>query len=102
MLEEDGGDHDLSAPPALLMEIMEARERLEHCSSKEEAEVVLTEMRTASQECLRTMDEVLRMGGGKDELVALAIRLRYLHRTQEEARSVMHRLEDSHSGPSVR
>lgn len=93
-LEEEGGDDRTPVPPAFLMEIMETRESLEQCSSKEEAEAKLSEASATVGKCLREMDEVLKAGGGKDELADAAVRLRYLNRIEDEARSVMHRLDD--------
>lgn len=99
-LEEEGDGEGPSAPPQLLMEVMETREQLEHCSSRDEAAKILAETQAAIHECLETMDQELKVGGGKDELVAPAIRLRYLYRIEEEARSVGYRLEDASSNPS--
>lgn len=100
-LEEEGAEDGPPVPPSFLMEIMETREHLEACSSKEQAEATLTETRAAAAECLKAMDEALKAGGGKDELADSAMRLRYLHRIEEEARNVMHRLEDAHARTSA-
>lgn len=98
-LEE--GDDTRPVPPDFLMEIMETRESLEECESTDEAERILTEATAAIDECLRGMDEALKAGGDGHELEDAAVRLRYLHRIQDEARSVMHRLEDERSRPST-
>ncbi|CAB1116327.1 unnamed protein product [Ectocarpus sp. CCAP 1310/34] len=100
-LEKEGEDDRTSVPMDFLMEVMETREALEECSSKEEAEAVLSETSAAVEECLSGMDEVLKAGGGKDELSDAAVRLRYLYRIEDEARRVMHRLEDSLAGPTA-
>lgn len=100
-LEEDGEDDRTSVPMDFLMEVMETREALEECSSKEEAEAILAETSAAVEECLRGMDEVLKAGGGKDELSDAAVRLRYLYRIEDEARRVMHRLEDGLASPAA-
>ncbi|CAM9314758.1 unnamed protein product [Ectocarpus sp. 4 AP-2014] len=100
-LEEEGEDDRKSVPMDFLMEVMETREALEECSSKEEAEALLSETSAAVEECLSGMDEVLKAGGGKDELSDAAVRLRYLYRIEDEARRVMHRLEDGLASPTA-
>ncbi|CAM9520420.1 unnamed protein product [Ectocarpus sp. 12 AP-2014] len=100
-LEEEGEDDRASVPMDFLMEVMETREALEECSSKEEAEAILSETSVAVEECLSGMDEVLQAGGGKDELSNAAARLRYLYRIEDEARRVMHRLEDGLASPTA-
>lgn len=100
-LEEEGAEDKTPVPPDFLMEIMETRESLEQCQSKDEAERILTEATASIDECLRVMDKVLKAGGDRDELDDAAVRLRYLHRIQDEARRVMHRLEDERSRPST-
>lgn len=98
---EDGDEGSSLVPPDFLMEVMDTREHLEHCSSVQEAESVLATTKNAIQECLRTMDSILKAGGGKHELATPAIRLRYYYRIEEEARNVIHQLEDMgsrHSG----
>lgn len=100
-LEEKGSEDSPPVPPVFLMEIMETRERLEACSSKEEAEVTLTETKKAVAECLKAMDGALKAGGGKDELADSAMRLRYLYRIEDEARNLIHRLEDARARPGV-
>lgn len=98
---EEGSKENASAPPSLLMEIMEIRESLEDCSSMEEAEAIMMETAKAINVCLRGMDEALKAGGGKDDLEDAAVRLQYLHRIEEEARTVMHRIEDAGAKPGV-
>lgn len=100
-LEEEGRDDGNRAPPDFLMEVMETRESLEACSSKDEAEEILRETTVAVDECLRGMDEALKAGCGKNELSDAAVRLRYLYRIQDEARSVVHRLEDERARPAA-
>ncbi|CAN0470470.1 unnamed protein product [Ectocarpus sp. 12 AP-2014] len=100
-LEEEGEDDRASVPMDFLMEVMETREALEECSSKEEAGAILSETSVAVEECLSGMDEVLKAGGGKDELSNAAVRLRYLYRIEDEARRVMHRLEDGLASPTA-
>lgn len=100
-LEESGDDDRTPVPMDFLMEIMETRESLEQCSSQEEAEGILAETSAAVGECLRGMDEVLKAGGGKDELSDAAVRLRYLYRIEDEARRVLHKLEDSRGHPTA-
>lgn len=102
-LEEEGAAADgPPVPPGFLMEVMETREKLEHCSIKEEAEGVLQRARREADECLQAMDEALKAGGGKEELAEAAVRLRYTYRIEEEARRVVHRLEDEeHSKTST-
>lgn len=100
-LEEEGAEDKTPVPPDFLMQIMETRESLEQCESTDEAEKILTEATVAIDDCLGSMDKVLKAGGDKDELDDAAVRLRYLHRIQEEARRVMHRLEDERSRPST-
>lgn len=101
-MEEDGNDGDRTPVPAdFLMEIMETRESLEECSSEEEAEAILAETTAAVQVCLMRMDGVLQAGGGKDELTDAAVRLRYLYRIEDEAKRIMHRLEDERAKPSM-
>lgn len=98
-LEEEGAEDKTPVPPDFLMEIMETRESLEQCESKDEAERILTEATGAVDKCLRGMDKVLKAGGDREELDDAAVRLRYLHRIEDEARRVMHRLEDERSRP---
>lgn len=101
-LEDEGAAEDgPPVPPAFLMEVMETREQLEHCSSTEEAEAVLKQTRAAADQCMKAMDVALKAGGGKDELADAAIRLRYLYRIEDEARNVMHRLEDAYAKSST-
>lgn len=102
-LEEEGaGDDDRTAVPMdFLMEIMEIRESIERCATAEDAEAILSETKAAADACLRSMDEALRAGGGKEELSDAAVRLRYLYRIEDEALRVMHRLEDGHGNPSA-
>ena len=99
--EEHGSDDRSPAPPALLMKVMETRESLEHCSSMKEAEDIMAETRAAIDACLREMDGALKGGGGKDQLQEAAVRLRYLCRIEEEARSVIHRFEDERAKPGL-
>lgn len=99
-LEEGAADDGPSAPPAFLMEVMETREQLEHCSTMQEAEGVLKQTGETVEECLVAMDAALKEGGGKDELADAAIRLRYLYRIEDEARSIIHRLEDAQHAKS--
>lgn len=101
-LEEESGDGDRTPVPMdFLMEIMETRESLEQCSSQDEAETILAETSTAVGECLRGMDEALKAGGGKDELYDAAVRLRYLYRIEDEARRILHKLEDGRGNPTA-
>lgn len=100
-LEEEGAGDKTPVPPDFLMEVMETRESLEQCESKDEAGRILMEAAGAIDECLRGMDKVLKAGADRDELDDAAVRLRYLHRIEDEARQVMHRLEDKHSRPSA-
>lgn len=95
--EESAAEDGPLVPPAFLMKVMESREQLEHCSSTEEAEAILKQTRAASDQCLKTMDVALKAGGGKDELADAAVRLRYFYRIEDEARDVIHRLEDAHA-----
>lgn len=100
-LEEGGDDDKTPVPMDFLMEIMQTRESLERCSSQDEAEAVLAETSAAVGECLRGMDEVLKAGGGKDELSDAAVRLRYLYRIEDEARRIRHRLQDGLGNPTA-
>lgn len=100
-LEEEGGDDRTPVPMDFLMEIMETRESLEQCSSQGEAEAIMAETAAAVGECLRGMDGALKAGGGKDELSDAAVRLRYLYRIEDEARRVLHRLEDGRGSPTA-
>lgn len=96
-LEEEGAKDNKDVPPGLLMDVMDIRERLEHCSSKKDAESILFDSSQAAEQCLRDMNETLQTGGSKDELAELAVRLRYMYRIQEEAQGVVHNLEDSNA-----
>lgn len=98
---EEGSKENAPAHPSLLMEVMEIRESLEDCSSMEEAEAIMTNTAEAINVCLKRMDETLKAGGGKDELEEAAVRLQYLYRIEEEARAVMHRIEDAGAKPGV-
>ncbi len=100
-LEEEGADDRTPIPMDFLMEVMETRGSLEQCSSPDEAEAILAETRTAVDECLRDMDEALKAGGGKDEISDAAVRLRYLYRIEDEARRVLHGLEDGRANPNA-
>ena len=100
-LEEEGADDRTPVPMDFLMEVMETRGSLEQCSSPDEAEAILAENSAAVDECLRDMDEALKAGGGRDEISHAAVRLRYLYRIEDEARRVLHSLEDGHANPNA-
>lgn len=98
-LEEEGGKDSTPVPSAFLIEIMDTRESLEECASKEDAEEIMNEASAQIEACLHRMDKALKAGGDKNTLADDAVRLRYLYRIEDEGRRVMHRFEDEQARP---
>lgn len=98
-LEEDGREDKTPLHSGFLMEILETREALEQCTSEDEAEAILAETKVSVDKCLRGMDVVLKSDGDKEDLIDFAVRLRYLYRIEDEARRVLHVLEDARARP---